>query len=56
MKSNFDFCKESARKSVSVKISEVLLRISLKNKKLQFKDVHVFPFDSQFNVFFSEKS
>ena len=35
MKSNFDFCKESARKSVSVKISEVLLRISLKRSSVE---------------------
>ena len=64
VKSSFDVCKESTRKTVKVEIKEASLRISLKNInsgatfqiKLQFKDVLVFPFDLQFNVFFSEIS
>ena len=64
MKSTFDVCKESPGRTVKGKINEALLRISLKNVnsgvtfkiKLQFKDVHMFPFDLRFNVFFSEKS
>ena len=33
MKSNFDKCKESARKAVKAKISKTLLRIFLKNEQ-----------------------
>ena len=65
MKSIFHVCKESVRKTVKAKLTKIykaLSRISLKKEnreptfyiKLQFKDVHVFPFDLQF-VFFSEK-
>ena len=53
MKFIFDVCKESTRKTVKAKINEALLKLSLKNVnsgatfliKLQFKYVHVFPFD-----------
>ena len=43
-----------------VKINKALLTTSLQGNdlliKIQFKDVHVFPFDLKFNVSFPEKS